>query len=862
MVASASYEHLRGVDRELLLGLVRERGEVARSATYEHKWQRQWAMWNAIHLALKDAAARLRPAATSDTVPTWVSSVVKKQVEQLATTGASTPFEDVRILERVGLVELEPDDLYVLAAIGGFGYGATQRPAQALRADPELRAKIVWRLFEVEGGGQVSLANVDKFCRPEDSWEATVLELTDEGTLPRNRVLASCLSALNRDFSAYRAGWFSRLYLALEPTVEEQASHQRALVTLLRSEIRATVSFAIKQLHHLSRASLLQDADAVDGLRPAVLVPAKNAAVEALRVLRDISDRRPDLNHAVVAVAAAALHHPHADVQGEACNMLLQLEAVDVITSAADDLAPSVRAKLTDTAAKPANAPIAPNDLPHVPGEALHDLVPASTTDIVERLAALLEDASDAIELELVLAGLCTVRDTAILRPLSKRAAAVLQRGPRDDVVPWWLRGQLARLVLRAGGEQVPELPVSSNTTAFLVRRLDEVGDVVTAARARRPLLATPDHADGFVSAGTLLRRLGEVSPHHLHHDVVAALLRLHPDGRDEALQQLADGRAGTRDELYDVIRYALGGDPPPRSRRLLTRTSNVRTRAWWVAASRGRSPLDADPWLAEQGLTGAGRADPLSAAVAFRSKQHKWRDSRGERTGTSWSWKIEVAAPSTTPASDEPTATSSRDIDLAGWQANEDFTRWLALIWPHDAEHFLIDSSSPVIIAALWDVVEHDAVRAMDALMRHPGRLGPLAFTTIAAGLTAGKLDQRVVAVDTVLHFLTARRLGPEDLAAGLLSFLGPGSPTRWAASLQEVARSGQRGSTLVSDVLTIALPSFDTGARGVHALLELLREELLRAERRPDPTLLTWLQSFRGSSRAAKAAGALLQS
>ena len=855
-MAAASYEHLRGIDREVLIGLVRERGDAARSATYEHKWERQWAQWDAIHLALKDAAAGLRPTKAADSLPAWVSSVVRKQVEQLATTGSSIPFEDVRLLERVGLVELEPDDTYVLAVVGGFGYGSTRTPADALRADPELLDKIVWRFFEVEGGGQVSLTNVDKYCRPEMSWGAAIRELTDEGTLPRGAVLESCLSALNRDFSAYRAGWFSRLYVDLEPTLEEQAGHQRALLALLRSDIKATVSFAIKQLHGLSRAGLLEDADAAEALRPAVLAPAKNTAVEALRVLRQILQRRPDLTQSVIATGAAALNHPHADVQREACSLLVELEAFDAIRASVDDLAPSVRAALPERVMQGEFAVAATTGLPQVAGEASRDLVAASREDIVDRLAALLEDASDAVELELVMAGLCLIEGVEAIRPLIKRAATVLQRGPRDDVVPGWLRGQIARLILRAGGEQIPELPTANNSMRFLAHRLDEATEVLMGSRPRHPLLATPDDAAGWVSPHVLMRRLREATNQPLHHDVVAALLRLHPEGREEALAQLVedDGQ-----ELHDVMRYALGG-PPSAPRRRLARRPTLRTPAWWIAASRSRTPLDADPWLAERGLTGAGRSDPISARPVFHSKQHKWRDARGEHTGTYWNWNIDVASGSTAAASDEPTAVASQDIKLASWQGYEEFTRWQALIWPHDAEHFLIGSSNAVIIAAVWDVVEHDAVRALDALMRHPGRLGQLALTTIAAGLTAGKLDQRVVAVDTVLHLHASDRLAPAQLATGIVSFIGPGSPTRWATSLQDVARSGPAASRFVSDALTDVLPHFDSATRGLHVLLELLREELLRNDKPTADSLKPWLEKFRGGSRAAKAAVALL--
>ena len=83
----------------------------------------------------------------------------------------------------------------------------------------------------------------------------------------------------------------------------------------------------------------------------------------------------------------------------------------------------------------------------------------AGRHDVVDRLAALLEDASSAVEVELVLAGLAVLDDRDRLRPLVKRATAVLARGRREGVTPGWLRGQLARVVLTGTGKPFLRCP-------------------------------------------------------------------------------------------------------------------------------------------------------------------------------------------------------------------------------------------------------------------------------------------------------------------------------------------------------------------------------------------------------------------
>ena len=76
----------------------------------------------------------------------------------------------------------------------------------------------------------------------------------------RGRALRRCLEALNRDFSAYRAGWFSRVYASLAPTPEETAADQPLLRLCLGSSITATVSLGVKQLEVLHKHGLLDAA--------------------------------------------------------------------------------------------------------------------------------------------------------------------------------------------------------------------------------------------------------------------------------------------------------------------------------------------------------------------------------------------------------------------------------------------------------------------------------------------------------------------------------------------------------------------------------------------------------------------------
>jgi hypothetical protein len=387
------------------------------------------------------------------------------------------------------------------------------------------------------------------------------------------------------------------------------------------------------------------------------------------------------------------------------------------------------------------------------------------------------------------------------------------------------------------------------------MKRLALVEDVLSGRRPTRSLLATPDDSSGWLRPATLVGRLErcrEPDP----YDLVAALLRIHPDGRDVALRR----SAGLGGLVGDVVRYALGGPAPELPRRFVGRGAKIGQPSWWVAASRSRMPVGADEWLAARGFHGAGRSEPIEAHVEFRSEPFSWTDRKGAHQSAYWEWEVAVAAPVRHPDEQEPTAVRGGGRrDLAGADL-EDLVGWLALIYPHDCEHFLVPTIGAVIDAAIGTEVRHDAVRVLDPVARHPGRLGRLALTGLAAGLTAGKADQRAHAVDAVLQHHGAGRLTADQLAEGLVAIRGPATPTRLAVTMRDIAASDRNAANFVIDALAEALPSFHADARGIHAILELLREELLRTGRLTPEAVRPWLERFMGSSRASRSAASLL--
>ncbi|WP_448629353.1 DUF6493 family protein [Cellulomonas soli] len=331
-----SSDQLLQVSAGQLAALISSRAQHVTAASYEETSQRDQAYINAIDEALHDAVDGHE--VDEARAPAWLDGLARRELRTAASTSWSRDtFARIRLLERLGLVAPERDDKYVLAMVSSLGADK----AAKLRSDPDLVETVLWRVFEVEGGGEVSLTNIDRFGG--SGWRLAFLELTSDGTLDRARVLAECVGTLGRDFAAYRAGWYAATFLALEPSVEETAHLQPGLRRLLSADVPATVAFALKQLGRVQRAGLLDPEDTLAALPPATTVKAKGTALEALRLARAAGS---DFPAAVVQVATAGLGHPHADVQRAAGELLSALGHRANLEAAEAELAPSVRQDL------------------------------------------------------------------------------------------------------------------------------------------------------------------------------------------------------------------------------------------------------------------------------------------------------------------------------------------------------------------------------------------------------------------------------------------------------------------------------------------------------------------------------------
>jgi hypothetical protein len=709
------------------------------------------------------------------------------RIHDLATGWMQWPtFVPIRLAERYGDLAVEHSDDYVLAMIGGAGARGDGRIRDhLLRHDDALREETFWRIFEVEGGGEVSLANVDKFSHEDASWKLSVLTLVADDTLDRARVLRGCLQALGRDFSSYRAGWFSRLYAELAPSAAEAAADQDLLLSLLGSSVTATVSLAARQLTALHRAGLLDGPGFTASAAPA-LTGGKSVATGVLKILGALGDGP------AVTAAAGALQHPHPDVQRAAVRLLETHGRGDLVAADQDLLAPAVAAESAPAATSPSDLPTTAPPLPQPTA-----VTPWTDDDAVERLAALLEDGADPIELELALAWLARLPDPATaLGPLVKRARKRLSSESR----------YLAHLLVAVAEPDADFLPQQSYAAPF-----EQVVDGLIVAQGTPVWLPTEEQAS---PVPLLVARLREV----------AAILQ----GRAPRRTLLAtptDTHGGLDPEVYDERHRA--------------------------TESAGLPPLPGDERAARWRVDGATHPE---VRIEWLSSTHSYEERGRQRSHTWWRPSI-VGSPDRHWSADDPGVIPSGEpfSHIAPVALRALGTLHSRSTLP------LAAATIGLLNAAAQEPTPVGEDHVLAALAEHAGSWSPVTAQLVGLGLSASRAEVRAVAAELLVAAVPTR-IDVTGLTAGLAACAPACTLSRWASSFADAATISGHGNAVVVDVLTRLLPALDPSDRAMGRLLTVLADESIRGGRPVlDAALRGWLTGFTGSSGAAKTAKAL---
>ncbi|NTX65572.1 hypothetical protein HUA74_33430 [Myxococcus sp. CA051A] len=768
-----------------------------------------------------DLAAKLRPD--------WLEDAAERLVAL-----APSYFWVARMLMRKGVSRRPTHDNYTT----GMLFLDTRFHPNPFDTDPRLLEHEAWRLFEVEGSGELSLAAKDKYTFEDKTWASVFLRHMRQGTLERGRLLDATLGALERDFAAFRAGWFSRFHEALEPTPEELARHRDRYLRLLGSSIPATVSLALDVVTALEAREPLPVDSALPALEPVLLARHKGTAQQAVKLLKALGERESGASRErITGALASGLAHEAVDVQKAVLKALeslaktpdaaLRTAVEERVDGVAASLKKHVQAWLGESTRPMASEPPRTADkkkpsgeprAPASPTDARFAVTPiASLDELLSALSTCIEDAGNPMEVERVLDGVARLGRQ---RPddFARRTSALAKRARKLSAKTYGesLAVRLAGLALAwlaSPGEahstlrEVPEPALTPGHEVFLPLLSERISDLARALDAGREegLLSMPTHEGGWLAPETLVARLLARAPEAEEpplSDLCLALCRLAPVRDSKALESLKQS-SRSRSDALKLVAWALG--------------------------------------------LGKSAPDTVDVSVSV-ARRHRGETPESEHTFTvkarrSGKFTFHDLFISTSPKPIAPGKLKRQDIPglmliKENGGGGKPYPRWAATLWPSGLEAFFASHAEELAMNIDWSEANWSNVVAYEQLLHPWLRLGSMARLVLAMGLATKEPGEHGVSVDAAISALATGRLTAEELGEMLRELRPTGliNLKRLSMTLARVASASEEHAAQVALAIQRALrkTSEDTAPRDEGTLVKLLLELLAQTEGR----------------------------
>lgn len=766
-----------------------------------------------------------------------------------------------------------PDhDFYAIGALNGI-WPPFQKNAprpelpDLLRNESDWLDTAFWKLFAIEGTGEVSLANCDKYGGA--SWVDSLVALSEEGILSRERLLDESLAALTRDFLQFRAGWFSRFHEALQPTPEERSARTSVYLQLLGSSIPPTVSLAVDAISTIDENTPIDAAALLDTLPSVLNSRGKAVAKKALKLLDRVAKREPEFRSRCCVLAVAGLLNDAADVQKQIFDLLDRHGSPDdsaliaALSEFGDATLASLRQRLekwqprekAPASAAPADSAsgVTPPPSRIDPARAIKPI--ESFAELLHAASAVLESPGNPEEIERVLDGISRLnqdRPPDFKKQVAPLRVRAMKKGgdgsgpyPFFDVECWvagvflaWIDGNPALFRRNKKKER-------DNGFLHLVERAAFLAEQVCAGVAL-PLLSAPTHTGSWIEPIRLVERAlawQEAGREPVLAEQVIALLRMAPEGRDLALPAAKE----LRGEWGAGIRVALGCSEQTGE--------NV---ALWLAAWRSRQPFG--------DLPDFEKVHPGFGANGGAGATYQWsaiREFYGHPEPKYQTVKVGIR---TTP---KPTETPSQwMLPLRARKAaqfySEEANAWEETLWPANREAIFANAITPLADSVTYCESSERSLYPVARLLSDPHvELRPMARLALAFALASQDSVLRGFAVEGLISAIADGRLDVESLGADMSLLLDTNyNPLcRWAKELKAVATVSPWHAETVTRLMQRILQGDPAQApKNVFQLLEVLVELRSQTGISLDPKTATYLNGIKTGGKTAQLVRALL--
>ncbi|REJ86942.1 MAG: hypothetical protein DWQ35_22545 [Planctomycetota bacterium] len=492
-----------------------------------------------------------------------------------------------------------------------------------------------------------------------------------------------------------------------------------------------------------------------------------------------------------------------------------------------------------------------------------------SMEQLIDEVAHALESVESAINVERILDGMSRLSDQRTddfecrVAPLVKRAAKIANAEARGIANQSFMFPQLSHLLgvwLADSPDRVlpdyryhrdPE-PVCD----FINARLEALCVQLESRRAA-PLLAMPTHERGWIEPTAIVARWQEIENRDLEpnrYDLMQALLRMAPEGRDVALTEAAK----LAHPWARPLRWALGSDDAPQ-------TSDERSADVWLTAGRCRSPYARLNELVDLKLEDAG-------PDAVEPAQYHWSAKIRETHHQDETYRHAVMTVDVRPDISKKMAKQwyfptvgmhAPTLGYSPYGANGAWIYdWVSLVWPAKLDGVFANA-----IRAMMKRID-DTSSTLDPnheflnpLFDADRPLSKIARLMAVIGIAGRDQDVRGLAIDAVVETIADGRLHPDQLGETLTTLTTRYwlKLNRLSETLAEVARVSPLHAWTTMIALDRLLASYDELPRDAHYLLALLQQLHAQFGLPLVPEAANILEGVKGASKTAKLAKAL---
>ncbi|MBP7578851.1 MAG: hypothetical protein KA794_19210, partial [Candidatus Obscuribacter sp.] len=219
-----------------------------------------------------------------------------------------------------GLIPKPKSELYYQSLMGWRDHKLTLK--ELLLDNKDVLEEDLWHFFEIEGNGELSLAAVDKYSAPNQSWTEALCDLAQEGLIDRQKLLDASLSALGRGFAQFRATWHSSLHEKLEPTIQERSARLAQYGALLANPVPTVASFALKAIEAIDKHSGLPIDFVQQNLPAAMTSQTKSNAVSAIAILQRAVKKDKAFALTAAEIVCEGLYNPAPEIQEKVLDFL------------------------------------------------------------------------------------------------------------------------------------------------------------------------------------------------------------------------------------------------------------------------------------------------------------------------------------------------------------------------------------------------------------------------------------------------------------------------------------------------------------------------------------------------------------